>query len=367
MRIVWCSWKDMTHPYAGGAERITDAILSRFARDGHTVQLFASGFPGAAQRETVNGYTVVRLGNRWTVYWKVFLYYRKELRGWADIVVDEMNTIPFFCRWYVKEPVLLFTHQLCRKIWFFEMVWPLNILGFIAEPAYLWVLRRSKVMTVSQSTQKDLLRFGFDAARIYIIPEGVDMKPVDYLAQCDMPRTLIVLGAIRHMKQTHHVIEAFEIAKKTIPELQLSVVGRSVGRYGQRVVRSIQTSPFRESITYHGPVNEETKRLLLQKADILCSTSLKEGWGLVVTEANTQGVPAIVYDHDGLRDSVKDAQTGVVVEDSPQAFADAIIALVSDIDKYTQMRRAAWTWSQKLTLENTYQVCAQVIKECRNI
>jgi len=40
---------------------------------------------------------------------------------------------------------------------------------------------------------------------------------------------------------------------------------------------------------------------LLQKSHVLAVTSVKEGWGLVVTEANPQGTPAVVYNVDGLR------------------------------------------------------------------
>ena len=45
---------------------------------------------------------------------------------------------------------------------------------------------------------------------------------------------------------------------------------------------------------------------------------MREGWGLVVTQANAMGTPAIGYDVPGLRDSTRYDETGInVIEKSP--------------------------------------------------
>lgn len=120
---------------------VNEEIAKRLARDGHEVIFLVGGFKGCALEETIDGYKVVRLGNRWSVYWKAWRYYKKNLRGWADLVIDEVNTMPFFCKFYVREKNILFVHQLCREIWFYEMAFPLNVLGYALEPIYLWLLR----------------------------------------------------------------------------------------------------------------------------------------------------------------------------------------------------------------------------------
>jgi glycosyltransferase involved in cell wall biosynthesis len=83
--------------------------------------------------------------------------------------------------------------------------------------------------------------------------------------------------------------------------------------------------------------------------------SVKEGWGLVVTEANSQGTPAVVYNCDGLRDSVQDGATGLVCKrNTPEALAEAMAALLQDQPRYEHMRRAAWEWSKDITFEKSY-------------
>src|SRR3954471_16390649 len=108
MRILWMSWKDIEHPLAGGAEIVSSEIAKRLVSEGHEVIFLTSDFHGAPLRTTIDGYKVFRMGNRFSVYWQAHKFYKKNLRGWADLVIEEINTIPFFTKFYVKEPRVLF-------------------------------------------------------------------------------------------------------------------------------------------------------------------------------------------------------------------------------------------------------------------
>ena len=81
MKILWMTWKDIRHPQAGGAEVVNDELAQRLSKDGHQVIFLTAGYKSAAEKEQLNGYQVVRLGNRWNVYWQGYRYYRKHLRG----------------------------------------------------------------------------------------------------------------------------------------------------------------------------------------------------------------------------------------------------------------------------------------------
>jgi hypothetical protein len=96
MKIVWMTWKDREHPLAGGAEVINEALAERLVRDGHEVIFLVGGFVGGTGEAMRNGFRIVRLGGRLSVYWHAFCYYRRHLRAWADLVIDEVNTISFF-------------------------------------------------------------------------------------------------------------------------------------------------------------------------------------------------------------------------------------------------------------------------------
>jgi len=356
MRILWFAWKDREHPQAGGAELVREELAERLAKDGHDVRFLVGGFKGGASEIQKNGFTITRLGGRFSVYWRAHQYYIRHLRGWADFVVDEVNTIPFFASWYCREPVILFIHQLARQIWFYEIFFPLSLFGYLIEPVYLWHLRRLPVITISESTKKDLQRFGFSKNHIHIISEGIAMEPIaDFNSIIkDKKPTLLALGSIRPMKRTHHVIRAFEIAKQDIPDLQLMIAGAAEGWYGKCVLKMIRRSPFSQEIQYLGRVEQSQKIALLRRAHLLCVASVKEGWGLTVTEANSQGTPAVAYDVDGLRDSIRNGETGIVcAENTPEMMAKSVAVLLKDAQNYQRLRENAWEWSQTMTFDSS--------------
>jgi glycosyltransferase involved in cell wall biosynthesis len=88
----------------------------------------------------------------------------------------------------------------------------------------------------------------------------------------------------------------------------------------------------------------------------IITKSAKEGWGLIVTEANSQGTPAVVYDVDGLRDSVKHLKSGIISKDGdPAALGTALCDLLDDPKLYEELRENAWEWSKEFTFENSYR------------
>lgn len=357
MKILWFTWKDRKNPLAGGAEVVNEELAKRLVADGHEVIFLVAGFQGGSKEEIIDGYRVVRLGNRYTVYWEVFRYYRNNLVGWADLVVDEMNTMPFFVKFYVKERRVMFIHQLCREIWFYQMVFPLSLIGYLIEPIYLWLLNSEKVITVSESTKKDLMRYGFKEGNISIISEGIDIEPISDLKGGGKSEDLTVLsfGAVRPMKRTLDIVRAFEKAKESISELKLIVAGNNDGGYGKKVMEYIKDSVYRNDIECIGLVGKEQKMELMRKSHVICVTSIKEGWGLIVTEANSQGTPAVVYDVDGLRDSVRNEETGVVcVENDAVGLSQSVVKLLQDREKYDRLRYNAWKWSKEIDFNKAY-------------
>lgn len=101
----------------------------------------------------------------------------------------------------------------------------------------------------------------------------------------------------------------------------------------------------------------------MRRSHILAVASVREGWGLVVTEANSQGTPAVVYNIHGLRDSVKSKVTGLVTDkNSPKNLASNICMLLNDNDLYNKLQKNAWEWSKKITFEESYKQFNLIIK-----
>lgn len=359
MKILWLTWKDKKNPLAGGAEIVNEELAKRLVVDGHEVIFLVAGYDNSLDEEIIDGYKVIRLGNRWTVYFKVWQYFRENLDGWADLVIDEVNTIPFFAKFYMLEKNILFVHQLCREIWFYQIFFPLNLIGYLLEPIYLWMLNDRKVITVSESTKKDLMRFGFKAENISIISEGIELEPLSELASIESDKfpmpTILSLGSVRPMKRTMDIVEAFELARYNMPQLRLKIAGDMSGVYGEKVRQHISKSEYKDDIEILGKVSPEKRLELMKKSHLLVVTSVKEGWGLVVSEAASQGTPAVVYDVDGLRDSVRHNDTGVVCQfNNPDYLALDVLNILSDRNNYERLRRNAWMWSREINFEKSY-------------
>ncbi|MBA3551052.1 glycosyltransferase, partial [Patescibacteria group bacterium] len=196
MRLLWFSSKDIKNPKAGGAETIKHELAKRLVKNGHRVTFLASKFKGALPEEKIDGYNVIRIGSQWSIYRKARKYYENYLKKKFDIVIDEVHPIPFFAKKYVKEKNILFIHQLNRDTWFYKFYFPLSFIAYLYEMFYLRQLRDKKVVTVSESTKRDLLNFKFPSQNISVISVGVELEPIKFLSENDkfQAPTILSLG-----------------------------------------------------------------------------------------------------------------------------------------------------------------------------
>ncbi len=362
MNVLWLSWKDRTHPAAGGAEVISHELRMRLQAEGHTVTLLTCGYPGAAKTEQCDGVNIIRVGsNRYTHPMQAALYYILRMRNKFDLVVEEVNAAPYFSVLFGKKAKrFLFYHHLEREVWLYEAKRPLNYLGYyVLEPLATRILGRARVplITVSESTRREMAAYGFTPKDTAVISEGIELQPIEQLDAVTKYRrpTLLSLGGIRAMKRTLDQVKAFELAKAKLPALQMKIAGDASGAYGQMVLQYIASSPYARDVAYLGRISHDEKSALLRQCHVITVTSIKEGWGLIVTEAASQGTPAVVYDVPGLRDSVRHKQTGLITEADPTAMASSIIDLLQDPHTYSSLRRSAWEWSKHITFAQSYQ------------
>ena len=357
MNIVWLAWKDINHPQAGGAEAVSWQIMSRLSEDGHDVKLITARYAGSSGREVINGVEIIRTGGRLSVYPKAFVLFRRQLAGWAGLVIDEMNTIPFGSAFYNRRKNVLLTYQLARKVWLFQAPFPVSYIGYALEPVYLFILSRRyrTVVTESESTRQDLTRYGFSKKNIGVFRVGIDVKPLETLGKKEDMNNILFLGAMRPMKRTLSAVKGFELARDKNPNLKMTIAGDSSGSYAAKVLDYINNSRHTDSIKFLGSVSARERVETMRQATAILVTSIKEGWGLVVTEANSQGTPAIAFDSDGLRDSVRDGETGLLVKAGDEvALGKAINKLLGDTKIYTALRSNAWRDSRQYTLDNSY-------------
>lgn len=316
MRILIYNWRDIAHPNAGGAEVYTDRVASEWVKLGHEVTLFASAVDGQPEVDVVvGGYRVVRRGSRHGVYREARKFWVREGRGNFDLVVDEVNTRPFGCPRYVKEaPVIALIHQVCQEIWGYETRWPISWFGrHLLEPYWLSRYRSVPVVTVSESSKDSLLAYGL--RDVTIVPEGSALCGASVARPTkEAEPTLVFVGRLSPNKRPGDAIEVHRSLSRRIPNLKLWMIGS-----GPEEARL--KAKAAAGVTFYGRCDEATKKTLVARAHILLATSVREGWGLVVTEAAEVGTIACAYDVPGLRESVL-SSGGLLSGESASALAN---------------------------------------------
>jgi len=345
MRILILNFRDLAHPSAGGAEVFTEEVGKRLVDYGEDVTLFTSSFDGSESRTSRNGIRIIRDGGRYGVYSKGRRYV-KDHASEFDIIVDEINTVPFNAHKVTrKTPVVALIHQLARRIWFHETWFPLSLVGYaVLEPMWLRGLRNVRAITISNSTKMDLRRLGF--RQIDIVHCGISTTPLQSVPKKEPSPTLIFFGRLARSKGPHHAVSAFRIVKRSFPEARLWIVGNGY-------MREKLPDEGTEGITYFGKIDQSYKFELLRRAHILLAPSVREGWGISVIEANAMGTLAIGYDVPGLRDSIVDGFTGLRVQSNPRSLSDGIMRVLKDSSLETYLDRNALEWSREFTWDRT--------------
>ncbi|SHK43962.1 Glycosyltransferase involved in cell wall bisynthesis [Fibrobacter sp. UWB12] len=360
------------HPAAGGAEKHLHRIFSKIVEMGHTVVLFTTMFPGAKEREVVDGIQVVRKGGDLMFQLTVALNLKKLDREFNfDVVVEDLNKLPVFAHWFVRKPLLVQMHHLWRKSIFSEALFPIAFGVWFFERIIPFFYRTQPFVVVSPSTKKELAEIGVDESRISVIYNGSEMPSVTVPLATSVAESrenvagesarnpyFIWLSRVHRYKGIWTALEAFEIFSKKHPEVQLKIVGG--GPLLKKLPAWIKSHGLEGKVKLTGFVPAARKYELLSSSLALLQTSYKEGWGLTVMEAAQLCKTTIASDVPGLRDSVRDGETGILFPsgDAP-ACASAMEKIYDDAELRANLGRNAkryaltfsWEKSARETLE----------------
>ena len=357
------------HPAAGGAEKHLHRIFGKIAEMGHEVVLFTTMFPGAKEREVVDGIEVIRKGGDLLFQFTVALNLKKLDREFNfDVVVEDLNKLPVFAHWFVRKPLLVQMHHLWRKSIFAEAVFPVAFGVWFFERIIPFFYRTQPFVVVSPSTKKELAEIGVDEGRISVIYNGSEMPKVVECAESGENAAnlatsatnpyFIWLSRVHRYKGIWTALEAFEKFSKSHPEVKLYVVGD--GPLLKKLPAWIESHGLDGKVELTGYVSSARKYELLSSSLALLQTSYKEGWGLTVMEAAQLCRTTIASDVPGLRDSVRGGETGILF---PSGDAAACAAAMEKVYGNAELRETlgqnakryaesfSWEKSARETLE----------------
>jgi glycosyltransferase involved in cell wall biosynthesis len=272
------------------------------------------------------------------------------------VVVDEINTIPFMTPRFVNrgEKIIALIHQLAREFWFYELPYPIAWLGYhYFENHWLEYYKDFPTITVSSSSMNELVALGFQ--NVKIVQNGLNAQPLSKVDNKTPEPTLLFIGRMKKAKKPRDVLEAYRILQKSWPSAQLTMVGD-----GYLLRRLRKDYP---DVVFTGFVDSDTRDRLVKSSWVLAVPGIREGWGQVVTDANALGTPAVGYDIPGLRDSIKDGYSGLLVDPDPRSMAEGLQRILAQEDLRRAMSSNAIEWSKRFSWDESTDAFEAILKQ----
>lgn len=366
MRMLVINWRCTKNPLAGGAEVYFQEIFSRLVARGHHVTLLCERFRGSEPEEFIGGIRTIRVGGKLTFNFTAARQVDRLADSLnADVVIDDLNKIPFYSPWHTKRPVLAILMHLFRGSIFKETLPPMAAYVWLAETMIPLAYKRCRFAVLSESSKKDTAKVGIDPTRITVIPPGTDFDR--FRPDTSVAREPVVLhvGRLKKYKSTDHLLQAAAKLKARGVKFTTVIVGD--GDDKPRLEALAAKLELADSVRFTGFIPEAEKVNWYRRAAVLVENSVKEGWGLIVMEANACGTPVVVARSPGLVDSSRDGVNGLMYDygDVP-ALAEKLERLLTDEALRARLGQQAIEWAKQWTWDGAADAMERAIEETLN-
>jgi len=346
--ILFVAWRDLANRRAGGSEVLVDRLAEGMTARGDRVTLLAGGQVDTRQ------YQVIKNGGSYTQFLRSAAAYRldRRLRD-CDLIVEVCNGMPFFVPMWSRRPTVCLVNHVHTDLWGVRLPRPLAAVGRYTESTLMPLAHRNNLfLTVSASTAAALAEIGVREDRIRMVTNGVE-QPQPLTPRSTEP-LFLALGRLTDYKRIDLLLRVWDRVRH--------VVGGQLVIAGDGPERARIEALAGPGVVMTGRVSEEEKHRLLCSAWILLHPAMIEGWGIVINEAAIRGTPGIGFDVPGLRDSVIDGETGVLVRSEGQ-FASAWASLALDQRTREVLGRAARERALRLHWSAAVEGFAEVADE----
>ena len=323
------AWRDFDDPEAGGSELHAHRILSIWADAGININMTTSTVPGAPPFIRRGGYRVTRRVGRYSIFPRTMISGVLGHLGRGDGLVEIWNGMPFFSPLWAQCPRVIFLHHVHAEMW--KMVLPTGLaqLGFavehsVAPPVY----RRSRIITLSTSSRTEIVdQLGLPEANVSVSPPGVEPHFSPGPDRSVMP-LVVAVGRLVPVKRFDVLIAALLKLKKRIPDLRAVIAGEGYER--EALEELINRGHAETWLSLPGYLEQAELVDLYRSAWVLASSSLREGWGMTVTEAGACGTPSVVSRISGHMDAVVEGKTGFLFNDPSEMVESLQLVLTDD-------------------------------------
>jgi glycosyltransferase involved in cell wall biosynthesis len=215
-----------------------------------------------------------------------------------------------------------------------------------APPVY----RRSRIVTLSSSSKAEIVeRLGLPGSNITVVPPGVEPHFSPAASRSEVP-LVVAVGRLVPVKRLDLLIEALVQLKPRHPDLRAVIAGEGYER--PMLEALVRAHGAEEWIELPGHIDQEALIDLYRRAWVVASSSLREGWGMTVTEAGACGTPSVVSRISGHEDAVVDGESGLLFDDA-DGMVEGLDAVLVDEVLRKRLGMGALDYSARFTWDAT--------------
>jgi glycosyltransferase involved in cell wall biosynthesis len=343
MKIAFIS--DAIYPYnEGGKEKRLFEVTTRLARKGHEIDLYCMSWWDGSRDRVENGVHLHAISK----YYPLYSGKRRSIiqaltfglaclklfkKDFEIIDVDHMPHFPLFFTKLVcllkKKKMIATWHEVWGKDYWQEYLGFKGIFGFLIEK--LSVLMADEIISVSKHTTEKLksnLKF---KKKIYTISNGNDFEKIQEIKPSEKKSDVIFAGRLLSNKNIDVLIRAIQSVKEKIPGIKCLIIGN--GPEKNKLEELIQKLNLEININFLGFLEDHDDVYAMMKSSkVFILPSTREGFGIVVIEANACGIPVITIDHEAnaAKDLIEEGINGFICQLNEEEIAKKTIRILNN-------------------------------------
>jgi glycosyltransferase involved in cell wall biosynthesis len=344
MKIAFVS--DAIYPYnKGGKEKRMYEISTRLAKRGHNVHVYCMKWwkeketqriENGVHLHAISRYYPLYSGKRRSIKEAVMFAFAcfKLIREDFDVV--DVDHIPYFVLFSTKVVCILKRtkliaswHEVWGREYWKEYLRGLENIAYIIEK--LSVLMPDRIISVSGHTTNKLKNDLLSKKDIITISNGVDFEKIKKIPASSEKLDVIFTGRLFSHKNVDVLIKSIAILKENRPSIKCLIIGG--GSEKKNLEALTQKLNLEKNIKFLGFLeNHDDVYALMKSSKVFVLPSTREGFGIVVIEANVCGVPVITINHsdNAARDLIEEGKNGFVCQLNEEEIAKRIIRILEN-------------------------------------
>lgn len=309
--------------YQGGGERRYYEIAKRLVKKGHHVDVICMKIDGVNDQEEIEGIKIHHIGptimNPPQRSSSDFMKFILSVFRW--IITDDYDIIdaqayapliPAFLGAKLKRtPIIGTIHDVSTGG---DDQWIQSSKTAAIAEKILPRLPYDKIITVSNSTKKSLVEYYcVNENRVCVVYNGVDLELIDSVEVHEKyENTILFAGRLAPHKHVDHLLKVVKSLKKDIPSIKLIIVGTGVEK--ENLISLTQEYGLKKQVQFLENLDYPELIIEMKKSNLLALPSTREGFGMVLAEANACEIPVVAYASGGVVEVVEDGFNGFLVE-----------------------------------------------------